>query len=434
MTDIDVGISPVVKTDPRDVCREIEEELAETCGGLNVLHGRMVRLAARALATGAWAQIGIRSPEHWLSWQTGLSPERARDVMALARRVAELPVTVGTLNDGELAIDQAIVVAKHGRTHNDRELADLAKVATVGQLRSTVRRYVFAEPDPSVDAAASGGDLSTPDSGHTEDPALARARCTTAYRDGRYRLMYDAPVDVGALVEKALVEAKDHLFQAGQPDVTLGEAFGEVFNRSLQTVADQGPSSRVDRFKVYIHLGTDGAWVNAGPAIPPSLLSRITCDGVVKPVWETNGHAVNVGRSQRIVPQRTRRLIEDRDRGCRFPGCNATRYVEIHHITHWMHGGRTDTDGLISLCPFHHDGHHRGEFTIAGDADDQGSVVFRNADGRVIERSARPQPPTGPLPRPPDGKTYRHPLGERIDYRWLWLSPSPCSRDGPALN
>ena len=30
--------------------------------------------------------------------------------------------------------------------------------------------------------------------------------------DGRFRLRYDAPAEVGALVEAALAEAKDHLF------------------------------------------------------------------------------------------------------------------------------------------------------------------------------------------------------------------------------
>ena len=43
-------------------------------------------------------------------------------------------------------------------------------------------------------------------------------------------------------------------------------------------------------------------------------------------------------------PRRSRRLIEDRDRGCRFPGCTATRFVEIHHLARlgrgWSHRRR----------------------------------------------------------------------------------------------
>ncbi|MGO4363506.1 hypothetical protein [Terrabacter sp. RAF57] len=35
--------------------------------------------------------------------------------------------------------------------------------------------------------------------------------------DGRFRLRYDAPAEVGALVESALAEAKDHLFHTLPP-------------------------------------------------------------------------------------------------------------------------------------------------------------------------------------------------------------------------
>ena len=96
-------------------------------------------------------------------------------------------------------------------------------------------------------------------------------------------------------------------------------------------------------------------------------MKGLTCDGTLTPVWETEGHPVNVGRTQRVVPHRTRVLILDRDRGCCFPGCGSTRNLEIHHLLHWRDGGPTDDTNLLGLCPFHHDGHHRGEFTITGD-------------------------------------------------------------------
>ena len=119
---------------------------------------------------------------------------------------------------------------------------------------------------------------------------------------------------------------------------------------------------------MYVHLSTDGSWVGGRGAIPASLAAKFACDGVVQPVWEVDGTPVSVGRRQRIVPARTRRLVEDRDRGCVFPGCQARGFLEVHHLDHWADGGATDLDRLVCLCPFHHDAHHRGEFTIAGTA------------------------------------------------------------------
>jgi len=78
-----------------------------------------------------WAQWGLRSPEHWLSWHTGLSPAHAKQLVDTARRKAELPTTFAALADGELSIDQVATIAKHVPSHNDGEACELAKSATV---------------------------------------------------------------------------------------------------------------------------------------------------------------------------------------------------------------------------------------------------------------------------------------------------------------
>ena len=56
-------------------------------------------------------------------------------------------------------------------------------------------------------------------------------------------------------------------------------------------------------------------------------------------------------------------------------GLWAGAFVEIHHLRHWRDGGTTDVWNLLSLCPFHHDGHHRGEFTITGGTCISGTVL-----------------------------------------------------------
>jgi hypothetical protein len=411
---------------------------------LNVLHAELVELAAEAIATEAWAGGGIRSVEHWLSWQTGLSPRRAREVTAIARRRAELPVTMAAFRCGELAIDQVVPVVAHTPAHNDAEVAELATYATVSQLRSTLSRYRPApehdptstptpDPDPDPDTAAGrqpAGDNTVPHREQQPDPdldaerVLGRGSLSMFYRDGRFRLYLDAPGDVGALIEAALKEAKDGLIAAGVPDVTWTDALTEVCNRSLSGVATK---SRVDRYKVHVHLDTTGGWLNAGMGLPDALTDKICCAGSIQPVWETDSVPVNVGRSARIVPDRTRRLVEDRDRGCRHPTCQVGRYVEIHHLIPWRAGGATDMNNLISLCPFHHDALHRGEYSISGDPNIAGGLIFTRADGRVIAPAGKPQPPEPgrPPPGPPDGHRYRHPSGETLQTGAVWFSPPP---------
>jgi hypothetical protein len=152
---------------------------------------------------------------------------------------------------------------------------------------------------------------------------------------------------------------------------------------------------RQDSFRVYVHLDADGGWLNGRPRLPAHLVAKLTCAGVVQPLWKVGAVPVSVGRALRIVPERTRRLVLDRDRGCRFPGCVATAHLEVHHVIHWAEGGRTDLGNLVAVCSFHHDAHHRGEFSITGDANDPGDLVFW-ARGRF---PIGPGPTYGPAPR-----------------------------------
>ena len=74
---------------------DAEQELASLCGVLNSSHARLVEIVADALVDGSWAIGGVRSPEHWLTMRAGLSPFRARQVVAVARRFGELPQVMG---------------------------------------------------------------------------------------------------------------------------------------------------------------------------------------------------------------------------------------------------------------------------------------------------------------------------------------------------
>jgi hypothetical protein len=163
-----------------------------------------------------------------------------------------------------------------------------------------------------------------------------------------------------------------------------------------------------------------------GVVLPDSVRDYLACDSALQPVWERDNTPFGTGRTQRAVPDRTRRIIEHRDQGCRVPGCG-NRHVEIHHIVHWTNGGPTETWNLISLCARHHRLHHHGTLGIAGNADEPDGVVYTDATGRVLDHHPTPRAPTGPPPEP--HSRYRHPTGERMDARWIdWAHPNARQR------
>ena len=166
-----------------------------------------------------------------------------------------------------------------------------------------------------------------------------------------------------------------------------------------------------------VHVRHDGsANLHLGPGLAPGLRRLVSCDARVRAVFEQAGRAVSVGRAFRTVPDRTRIVVEDRDRGCRVPGCDRRRWLHVHHITHWEDGGTTDTANLVALCQFHHRLHHRGGLGVTGNADDPEGVVFTDERGRALAACGRPVPPGG-RPWPPGHWT--HPAGERYDPSWV---------------
>jgi hypothetical protein len=74
-----------------------------------------------------------------------------------------------------------------------------------------------------------------------------------------------------------------------------------------------------------------------------------------------------------------------RDRGCTFPGCHRRRYLDGHHLKHWIHGGETTPDNMTLLCTYHHRLLHGGGFATV--RDEGGTLRFVTADGRSIPRN-----------------------------------------------
>lgn len=442
------------------------DELAALAAQLNDGHARLVALVRRVLADELWCGAGLKSPEHWLTAYAGLTWSSAHDIVRIAERSTDLPAMQTLLDSGRLSLGQAAVVAKHTPAAYDADVAEFASYTTVTQLRRALCRYDFqlddaantdaaeeagsvvlhgtdADDDDLVDIASDAAQQRAPGA---FDPVTAPPTLDMRYVEGRFRLSYDAPADLGALVEQALLEAKDTLFRlhtttsdspcgdnAGTAAKTHhGASFGEAMSLMAQRSLDDGAPlghSRAGRYRVYLHLDTQGhGWLTKGSAVPPALLDRVLCDGVLQPIWETECKPVNVGRAQRIVPDRTRRLLEDRDRGCRFPGCLARHHLECHHLDHWIDGGRTDADRMVMLCPFHHDEHHRGAFVMVGDPSSPAGVVFTARDGTRLRSEFRPyRPAVGGSGAAPDWAPYAGPTNETLHLALVRFDERPAT-------
>lgn len=394
-----------------------DAEAAVVAGRLNAEHARLVDLAVRAAADGGWAGAGIHSLPHWLTIRTAVSPARAHQVARIAERIDSFVQLREAFYRGELSIDQVDAVVAHAPAWADEQVTELARECTVRQLRRVMRDEFF-EPDPDDDAEPSTDDDPEPN---------ASEHLSFGWRDnGQLWLSAVGDTDRGMLVEAALNEAHDALFRAGSTDVTWYDALAEVCERSLQSA----PVERRERFKSYLHFHIDNGrtQLTNGVPLPDNIRKYLTCDGQVQPIWEIDNVAVGLGRSQRIVPTRLRRLIEHRDQHCRVPGCGA-RHLEIYHLRHWSNGGPTETWNLAGVCHRHHRLHHQGVLGIEGNADQPDGLVFTDANGRILDYHGRPKLPTGPPPEP-DGH-FMPPSGGQLHAHWVQFNRPKMSHRVP---
>ena len=148
--------------------------------------------------------------------------------------------------------------------------------------------------------------------------------------------------------------------------------------------------TRAERYQVMVHcdaatLGAEGEPGRSdldGIRVSAETSRRMACDAaVVAMVHAKDGSVLSVGRRTRTIPPHIRRALEERDRGCRFPGC-ASRFTEAHHVKHWADGGGTSLRNTVLLCRRHHRTVHEGRVKIGRSPD--GTVLFFTRGGRVL--------------------------------------------------
>jgi hypothetical protein len=203
---------------------------------------------------------------------------------------------------------------------------------------------------------------------------------------------------MGALVLKALEAAVDEVsaeMSEGRP--SRGARRADALVRISESFLQHGAEALNggDRQQIVLHVDVetlrDGCAgrceIEDGPSMPAETARRLACDASIVSVLENeDGEPLNVGRKTRSIPPALRRALNSRDRGCRFPGCSNTRYVDAHHIHHWANGGETKLSNLVQLCRFHHRQVHEGRVGVQ--VLDDGAVRFVRPNGESFESVA----------------------------------------------
>jgi len=430
------GLAGLVDTDPRDltdtaVLTELPVLLAAANQITAVLAARVGTLDTRDLAPAG----GYRSTRAWLCAHGRMTQAAASGHLSRARLLPELPALAGAAESGAVSAEHLARVAaltdKVGVAAVkpfDTILADLASLTRPGEVDKACQRILAhldpdgAPPDPQADFAKRDLTLSRhgamlhlrgrldPEAGaalHTaldalmkpptgEDertPGQRRADALTelarqALSQGQLPTIGGVRPHLGLLITPTTL-----LDTAEQPTTTATATAPAQPHQS----SDPGCPATDPLTAAGIPAQPEPPWLSWIGEIPPELAQRISCDCEV---WRAvldpaTGLPLEVGRTHRIVPPWIRKALHARDRGCRWPGCDApTAWTDAHHLIAWYLGGPTDIDNLLLLCRWHHARVHEGHWRIILDHK-TGEVRVIKPDGQLFEVGPS-RPWTGP--------------------------------------
>jgi hypothetical protein len=382
----------------------------------------------------------------WLAWRCSLLPRQAREHERIAMRLGELPLIRERFTRGELSYAKVGALTRVAEPANEERLIEVAEALTASQLERAVgayRQLTAEEADEQQEREflryhwAEDGSLSLRARLAAEEGALL-LRALDAGRDAlRDRRQGeeaaagedDGPPAASGPPSSAATPPAEAAPPEPRPDecrVSNAEALVAVADLAL--AKPDGDRAGGERYQVVVHVDAlaladdaDGRCELAdGRPLAAETARRPSCDGSLVELRERDGRTLSLGRKRRTVSPALRRALQARDRGCRFPGCDSTRFVDAHHVRHWSRGGETSLDNLVSLCHRHHRLVHERGYSVKLGAD--GETHFANRHGIAIPNVPRSPPPcsTAPADRQHhhphiDGETCRTGTGERME-------------------
>lgn len=318
----------------------------------------------------AWVDDGAHDMAHWTAMQLDVSRWKADRWLGAGRAFSWLPTTADALGRGDLGIDKVVELTRFAEFDDEDALVRWAQGVSSGAIR---RAAELRQKERAEQAA------------HDERTRWLEWR----YADDGRRFVLDGelPSAQGAVVARALERLGDRV--PAMPDEEAGlfagarraDALVALCSANLASDADQ------DRATVVVHADLDvlfdadaNAELEAGPVIAGPTVQRLLCNARVQTVIEhPDGSVAAVGRMSREPSAWMMRQLRHRDDTCRFPGCDARRFTQAHHLEWWSRGGETELDNLLLVCAFHHKLVHELGWSIV--RNDEGEPAWHRPGG-----------------------------------------------------
>jgi Domain of unknown function (DUF222)/HNH endonuclease len=381
--------------------RELAGKIVERAARISALHREQLADVAEFDRSEGWRGDGAVSMIAWVTGQCGVSTSTARQWVRSAANLESLPCLAEGLASGALSLDLVEPLAEVASPSSDAALREASAHLSVRQARELVAWH-RAQME-------SGGGVGDGAAGSDEGIGGAAARefeCRTLrFNDTRRSIWVAFTKDDYAVAKSVLVgRVTAEAAPAGSASASDAVGYTPYDQRLYDAMLDlfragsSGARGASVRPRVVVHAplellvgcSADGVAEIAGVGpVPTEVVRRLACDATVDlSVEDREGSILDQGRARRDPTVVQRVEIDRRDKGCRFPGCTYTEFTNVHHIQHWVDGGQTNLDNLVTLCGRHHRAVHELGWAVSGDADSV--LTFTSPHGRSMQSVPSP--------------------------------------------
>lgn len=376
--------------------RELEDRITALSAHIDAATFRFLELVREYDDCGGWSGPGLRSCAHWLNWRCGIGMSAARERVRVAHAIEDLPRTRDMFREGRISYSKVRALTRAATAKNEETLLNIALNGTAGHLELAVRQYRRVKRHEALKQENERHALRELNWFFDGDGSLVLKGRFTPEQAAIVRQALESVLEEQYAEQKNVSaetsNTEDAFTPPRPPPIASRRADALVRLAENWLAGAKSDAGSADRFLVHVHtdfetLKEDGtgsaAEIEGAQDVSAETTRRLACDAaIVHWLENSDGEPLSLGRKTRSVPPAIRRALQRRDRGCRFPGCTATRFVDAHHIHHWADGGATQIDNLVLLCHHHHRLVHEGGYGLERTID--GAFRFARPDGRLI--------------------------------------------------
>ena len=119
----------------------LEAQITRLWGNINAATAQFLALLTEFDRKEGWAQHGMASCAHWLSWQCGIGPVAAREKVRTARALESLPKIAEAFGEGRLSYSKVRALTRVATAATEATLLHIALRGTAEHVERTVRGF-----------------------------------------------------------------------------------------------------------------------------------------------------------------------------------------------------------------------------------------------------------------------------------------------------